>query len=63
MSSSRRSRPSQTAVFALAIGALIIGASLIALYYGVNVLTTGQEVLNSLYPPIAVTSRMVARSL
>ena len=57
MSSSRRSRPSQTAVFALAIGALIIGASLIALYYGVNVLTTGQEVLNSLYPPIAVTSQ------
>jgi cytochrome c oxidase subunit 2 len=57
MSSSRRSRSSQTAVFALAIGALIIGASLIALYYGVNVLTAGQEVLNSLYPPIAVTSQ------
>jgi cytochrome c oxidase subunit 2 len=57
MSSSRRSRPSQTAVFALSIGAFIIGASLIALYYGVNVLTTGQEVLNSLYPPIAVTSQ------
>ena len=57
MSSSRRSRPTQTAVFALAIGALIIGGSLIALYYGVNVLTAGQEVLNSLYPPIAVTSQ------
>src|SRR4051794_12340446 len=57
MSSSRRSRSSQTAVFALAIGALIIGASLIALYYGVNVLTAGQEILNSLYPPIAVTSQ------
>ena len=57
MSSSRRSRPSQTAVFALAIGALIIGASLIALYYGVNVLNAGNEVLNSLYPPIAVTSQ------
>jgi cytochrome c oxidase subunit 2 len=57
MSSSRRSRSSQTAVFALAIGALIIGASLIALYYGVNVLNAGQEILNSLYPPIAVTSQ------
>jgi cytochrome c oxidase subunit 2 len=56
MSSSPRSRPSQTAIFALAIGALIIGASLIALYYGVNVITAGQEVLNSLYPPIAVTT-------
>ena len=56
MSSPRRSRPSQTAIFALAIGALIIGATLIALYYSVNVITAGQEILNSLYPPIAVTS-------
>ena len=57
MSSSRRSRTSQTAVFALAVGALIIGASLIALYYGVNVLTAGEEFLTGLYPPIAVTSQ------
>ena len=57
MSSSRRSRTSQTAVFALAVGALIIGGSLIALYYGVNVIEEGQEFLTGLYPPIAVTSQ------
>ena len=57
MSSSRRSRSSQTAIFALAVGALIIGVSLILLYYGVNVLEEGQEFLTGLYPPIAVTSQ------
>jgi cytochrome c oxidase subunit II len=56
MSSSPRSRTSQTAVFALAIGAAIIGLSLILVYFGVNVLDEGQDFINSLYPPIAVTS-------
>lgn len=57
MSSSRRSRSTQTAVFALFVGALIIGVSLILLYYGVNVLDAGNEFLTGLYPPIAVTSQ------
>jgi cytochrome c oxidase subunit II len=57
MSSSRRSRPSQTAIFALAVGALIIGLSLVLLFYGVNVLEEGQEFLTGLYPPIAVTTQ------
>jgi cytochrome c oxidase subunit 2 len=56
MSSSRRSRSTQTAIFALAIGALIIGLSLVGLYYGVNVLEEGEEFLTGLYPPIAVTT-------
>ena len=57
MSSSPRSRSSQTAIFALAVGAALIGVILILLYYGVNVLTAGQEVLTGLYPPIAVTTQ------
>ena len=46
----RRSSPS-------AVGALIIGVSLILLFYGVNVLEAGKEVLTGLYPPIAVTTQ------
>ena len=57
MSSSPRSRSSQTAIFALAVGAAIIGVSLILLYYGVNVLDEGEEFIGGLYPPIAVTSQ------
>jgi cytochrome c oxidase subunit II len=57
MSSSPRSRSSQTAIFALAVGAALIGVILILLYYGVNVLQAGQEVLTGLYPPIAVTTQ------
>ena len=57
MSSSPRSRSSQTAIFALAVGAALIGVILILLYYGVNVLEAGQEVLTGLYPPIAVTTQ------
>jgi cytochrome c oxidase subunit II len=57
MSSSPRSRSRQTAAFALFVGALIIGVSLILLYYGVNVLEAGNEFLTGLYPPIAVTSQ------
>ena len=56
MSSSPRSRSSQTAIFALAVGAALIGVILILLYYGVNVLRR-QEVLTGLYPPIAVTTQ------
>ncbi len=56
MSSSPRSSTSRVAIFALAIGAAIIGLSLILLYYGVNVLQAGQEILTGLYPPIAVTT-------
>jgi cytochrome c oxidase subunit 2 len=57
MSSSPGSRSSQTAIFALAVGAALIGVILILLYYGVNVLQAGQEVLTGLYPPIAVTTQ------
>ena len=56
MSSSPRSRTSQTAIFALAVGAAIIGLSLILLYLGVNVLDAGERFLTGLYPPIAVTT-------
>ena len=50
MSSSPRSRSSQTAIFALAVGAALIGVILILLYYGVNVLQAGQEVLDRPVP-------------
>jgi cytochrome c oxidase subunit 2 len=58
MSSSPGSRSSAriTALFALAVGAAIIGLSLILLYVGVDVVDEGQRVLDGLYPPIAVTS-------
>jgi cytochrome c oxidase subunit 2 len=57
MSSSQRSRTSQTAIFALAVGAAIIGLSLILLYLGVNVVDEGEKFLTGLYPPIAVTTQ------
>jgi cytochrome c oxidase subunit II len=56
MSSSPRSRTSQTAIFALAVGAAIIGLSLILIYFNVNVLDEGQDFITGLYPPIAVTT-------
>jgi cytochrome c oxidase subunit II len=56
MSSSPRSRSSQTAIFALAIGAAIIGLTLILLAVGVNMLEAGEQFVGSLYPPIAVTT-------
>jgi cytochrome c oxidase subunit 2 len=56
MSSSPRSRTSQTAIFALAVGAAIIGLSLILIYFNVNVLDEGQDFIAGLYPPIAVTT-------
>ncbi len=57
MSSPPRPRPSQTAIFALAVGAAIVAVILILLYYGVNVLSPGEEFLHGLYPPIAVTTQ------
>jgi cytochrome c oxidase subunit 2 len=56
MSSSPRSRSTQTAIFALAIGAAIIGLSLILLAVGVNVIEEGGAFVGGLYPPIAVTA-------
>jgi cytochrome c oxidase subunit II len=56
MSSSPRSRTSQTAVFALAVGAAIIGLSLILVGLGVNVLQAGEIFVGGLFPPVAVTT-------
>src|SRR5712691_2586398 len=57
MSSSPRSRTSQTAIFALAIGAAIIGVSLVLLAIGVDVLKIGDTFVTGLFPPVAVTSQ------
>jgi cytochrome c oxidase subunit 2 len=57
MSSSPRSRTSQTAIFALAVGAAIIGLSLVLLAFGVNVLNIGDTFVTGLFPPVAVTSQ------
>ena len=57
MSSSPRSRSSQTAIFALAVGAADHRAEPHpALPSASNVLEAGQEFVTGLYPPIAVTS-------
>ncbi len=56
MSSSPRSRTSQTAIFALAVGAAIIGLSLILVGLGVNVLEAGEIFVGGLFPPVAVTT-------
>ena len=56
MSSSPRSRTSQTAIFALAVGAAIIGLSLLLLALGVNFIEEGDEFVTGLFPPIAVTT-------
>ena len=51
MSSSPRSRTSQTAIFALAVGAAIIGADRSSCsYYGVNVLEAGSEFVDRPLP-------------
>jgi cytochrome c oxidase subunit 2 len=57
MSSPPRSSASQTAIFALAVGAAIIGLSLLLLALGVNVVDEGGDFVNGLFPPIAVTSQ------
>ena len=56
MSSSRRSRPSQTAIFALAVGAAAHRRDPHRCWIGVNVLPAA-GVLDGLYPPIAVTTQ------
>ena len=57
MSSSPRSGPSQTALFALVVGGLLILAVIIALILGVNVIQYGETFVTGLYPPIAVTEQ------
>ncbi len=57
MSSSPRSGPSQTALFALIVGALLILAVIVALILGVNVIQYGETFVTGLYPPIAVTEQ------
>ena len=57
MSSSPRSRTSQTAIFALAVGAAIIGLSLVLVGLGVNLLDAGHVFVTGLFPPVAVTSQ------
>ncbi len=56
MSSSPRSRTSQTAIFALAVGAAIVGLGLILVGLGVNVLEAGEIFVGGLFPPVAVTT-------
>ncbi len=57
MSSSQRSGPSQTATFALAIGAALVIGTLIAIVAGSDLLKAGQAFVTGLYPPIAVTDQ------
>jgi cytochrome c oxidase subunit II len=57
MSSPPRSSATQTAVFALAVGAALIGLSLLLLAIGVNVVDEGADFVNGLFPPIAVTAQ------
>jgi cytochrome c oxidase subunit 2 len=56
MSSSPRSRATQTAIFALAVGGALIGLSVILLFLGKNVFDEGGKFVSGLYPPIAVTT-------
>jgi len=56
MSSSPRSGPSQTALFALGVGAAIVVVTVVLLYLGVNVLEAGDGFMRGLYPPVAVTT-------
>ena len=57
MSSSPRSSASQTAAFALAVGAALVGLTLLLVALGVDVLEEGGNFVNGLFPPIAVTSQ------
>jgi cytochrome c oxidase subunit 2 len=57
MSSSPRSGPSQTAIFALGVGALLIIGAIVAVVAGINVIQYGENFLTSLYPPVAVTEQ------
>ena len=57
MSSSPRSRTSQSAVLALAVGAVIVGVALLLLASGVNPLKVGDTFVTGLFPPVAVTTQ------
>jgi cytochrome c oxidase subunit 2 len=57
MSSSPRSRPSQTTLFAHIVGALLILAVIVGLILGVNVIQYGETFVTGLYPPKAVTEQ------
>ena len=57
MSSSPRSSASQTAALALAVGAALVGLTLLLVALGVDVLEEGGDFVNGLFPPIAVTSQ------
>ena len=56
MSSSPRSRSSQAAIFALAVGATLLAVIAILLYFNKNVIDEGGKFVTGLYPPIAVTA-------
>ena len=60
MSSSPRTRPSKIALTAVAIGVLVIGAVLVAIAFGVDVIKYGNTFVTGLYPPVAVTTQGAA---
>jgi cytochrome c oxidase subunit II len=57
MSSPPRTRPSTVALTAIAIGVLVIGAVLVAIALGVDVIKYGETFVTGLYPPQAVTTQ------
>jgi cytochrome c oxidase subunit 2 len=57
MASSPRTGRSSAAILALIVGAVLIVGVVIAAVAGLNLGTTGQGILQSLFPPIAVTDR------
>ncbi len=57
MSSPPRTRPSTVALTAIAIGVLVIGAVLVAIALGVDVIKYGETFVTGLYPPEAVTTQ------
>ena len=60
MSSSPRTRPSTVALTAIAVGVLVIGAVLVAIAVGIDVIKYGETFVTGLYPPQAVTSQGAA---
>jgi len=60
MSSSPRTRPSKIALTAVAIGVLVIGAVLVAIAVGIDVVKYGETFVTGLYPPQAVTTQGAA---
>ena len=57
MASSPRSRSTQTALFAVALGGAIIGVFLILAYLGFNLLDESGRFVTSMFPPDAVTTQ------